>query len=44
MWVTMPHGRGVTPCDLQREGGGGICSVWQGMVGTPEREDRETEL
>lgn len=29
-------GQGVTPCDLQREGGGGICSAWRGTVGTPE--------
>lgn len=29
-------GQGVTPCDLQREGRGGMCSTWQGTVGTPE--------
>lgn len=29
-------GQGVTPCDLQREGGGGRCSTWQRTMGTPE--------
>lgn len=29
-------GLGVTPCDLQCEGGGSICSAWQGTVGNPE--------